>query len=874
MRSLVIALLHLFPERFRRDFGPDLLATFDDRWTEHASIGLAARTIADLLCSAAAEHLSAFRSRPKPRKGDSSMTTLWQDIRYAIRMLARSPGFTWVALATLALGIGVNTAMFSVAHAVLWQSLPYAHPERLVTATEVEVKHPDVQWGASYPNFRDWRARTHTLESFAAILEDDRVLRGSGEPVRVTGAAVDPEFFSVLRVQPMAGRPFTEAEDKAGAAPVIVLSHRMWVQRFNADATLVGRGIVFGQTSFTVLGIMPAGFDYPRQAEYWLPLQQVIPPEFANGRTVWVLNTIGRLRDGATALDAQAEIEGITAQIRSEHPDTNRNLVVHALLLRDQLSRDLRPALFALLGAVALVLLIACGNLAGLMMARAASRSREIAIRSALGARRQRLIRQLLTEGALLSLAGGLLGMGLAVWATRSIAFLSKDLRLVNVPIDGPVLLFAMIASIATCLLFGVIPAIQSTRVDVGEALKQGGARAGAHPHRAAARQFLVAGEVALCLVLLVCAGLMLRSFLRVLHVDPGFRTEQLLTMRVTLPRSYQTVAAVMRFYSQLPDRLKTLPGVTDVSAASSLPISGGEGTGEIAIEGRVMAPGENPGATFQRTLPNYFRVMGIPLVRGREFDERDDGSRGEITIINESMARRFWPNEDPIGKRIKIGPPAGNPWITIVGVVRDVHQEGLDANISFQSYEPLAQRARATLQLAVRSSGDASAITASVRSELRRLEPALLIDQVQTMTQRIGQSVAPRRLNLVLFGLFAALALVLASVGLYGVIAYSAVQRTQEFGIRMALGAEPRDVLRLVLGQGLRLTLTGVGVGIVAALFLTRLLTSLLFGIEPTDPVTIAGVALLLTAVALLACWVPAYRATRIAPTVALRWE
>jgi predicted permease len=874
MRFLVGILLRLFPRRFRREFAADMLAAFDDRWREHASFSLAVRTTVDLVRSATAERISEFRHRAKPRKGDNAMTILWQDIRFAIRMLARSPGFTWVALATLALGIGVNTAMFSVAHAVLWQSLPYSRPERLVIVSEVEIKHPGIQWGAAYPNFLDWRARTHTLQSFAALLGDQEVLRGGGEPVRLNGTAVDPEFFTVLGVQPIMGRPFTSSEDKAGASPVILLSHRMWSQRFNGDPTLVGRNVVLGQTPFKVIGIMPSAFNYPPRAEYWVPLQQVISPDFATRRTVWVFGTIGRLRDGASANDAQAEIEGIAAQIRRDHPDTNRGLTVQAFALRDQLSRDLRPAILSLLGAVALILLIACGNLAGLMMARATSRAREMAIRSALGARRQRLIRQLLTEAALLSIAGGLFGMGLAVWATRSIAFLSRDPRLVSVPIDGAVLLFALIASLATCLLFGVIPAMQATRVDVGEALKQGGARAGFNAQRAAARQLLVVGEVALCLILLVGAGLMLRSFLRVLQVDPGFRTEHLLTMRISLPDSYQTVAAVTQFYAQFPERLKTLPGVTDVSAVSSLPISGGDGTGEISVEGRVNAPGEVPGATFQRALPNYFRMMGIALIGGREFDQRDDGKRSQVTIINESMARRFWPNEDPIGKRIKIGPPSNNPWLTIVGVVKDVRQKGLDANIGFATYEPLGQRPRTTLQLAVRSSGDPAAVTASVRAELRRLEPALLIDQVQTMTQRIGESVAPRRLNLVLFGLFAALALALASVGLYGVVAYSAGQRTQEFGIRMALGAEPRDVLRLVLGQGLRLAVIGVAIGIVAALVLTRLLTTLLFGIQPSDPLTIASVALLLTGIALLACWIPAHRATRVAPTVALRWE
>lgn len=801
------------------------------------------------------------------------MTILWQDLRFAIRMLARGPGFTLVALATLALGIGINTAMFSVAHAVLWRSLPYPQPERLVTVSEVEIKHPDSVWGAAYPSFRNWQARSASFESFAAILFDERILREGPEPVRLTGKAVTYEFFHVLAVQPMAGRVFTASEDKVGAPPVVVLSHHLWSQRFNSDPALIGRSITLGQSPFTVLGIMPAGFDYPPQTEYWVPLQQVIPPRFLERSDVWVLNTIGRLKDGRTAKDAEYEIEGFAKQIRREHPESNRDLVVRTASVRDQLSRDLRPALLVLLGAVGLVLLIACGNLAGLMMARATGRAREMAIRSALGAGRRRLIRQLLTESVLLSITGGCLGIGLSIWATRALDLLSADPRLAALPLNGSVLLFALAATIATSLLFGVAPAIQSTRTDTGEALKTGGARAGANPHRAAARQLLVVGQVALCLVLLIGAGLLFRSFVRVLNVDPGFRVDRLVTMRISLPRGYNDVPAALRLYSQLPERLKSVPGVSDASAISSLPISGGQGNGDIAIEGRPSVPGELGAAQFHRALPNYFRVMGIPLVRGREFDERDDSSRPHVTIINESMARRFWPNEDPIGKRIRIGPPGGE-WITIVGVVKDVRQVALDSDIRFATYDPLAQQPWTTVELAIRAAGDPASIIAGVRAELRGMEPALLIDRVQTMEQRIGESLAPRRLNLVLFGLFAVLALVLASVGLYGVVAYAVAQRTQEFGIRMALGAQQRDVLRLVLGQGLKLALLGVAIGIAAALGLARLLVSLLFGVEPTDPMTIAGVSLLLTIVALIACWLPAHRATRVSPTEALRAE
>jgi putative ABC transport system permease protein len=420
--------------------------------------------------------------------------------------------------------------------------------------------------------------------------------------------------------------------------------------------------------------------------------------------------------------------------------------------------------------------------------------------------------------------------------------------------------------------LFGVAPAIRAARADANGTLRTGG-RSGLDRSRAAAQQLLVAGEVALCVVLLVGAGLLFESFRLVLNVDPGFRTENLLTMRIGLPRSYDTVAAVNRFYSQLPERISGLPGVSEAALVTSLPISGGDGTGDISIEGRPSAPGEIGGASFRRVSPNYFRVMGIPLVRGREFDQRDDGSRGRVIMVSEAMARRFWPGDDPVGKRIRIGPP-NQPWETIVGVVRDVRHAGLDAELGFATFEPLAQQPWSNVQLAVRTASDPASVTSAVRADLRGLEPALVIDRVETMAQRIGESVAPRRLNLILFGLFAGLALLLAAVGLYGVVAYAAAQRTREFGIRMALGARPSDVLGLVLRQGARLAVAGVAIGIAAALGLARLLTGLLFGVSPADPATIATVSAIMLAVALAACWLPAHRATQIAPTEALRNE
>jgi putative ABC transport system permease protein len=862
MRRVVRALLWLFPARFRQEFGGDMLATFDDRWREQRGWRLALRTVFDLLTSAAME-------RPK---GDGAMTILWQDLRFAARTLLRTPGFTAVALATLALGIGVNTAMFGVAHAVLWRSLPYPHAERLVIAGEVDAKKPDSFWGTSYLSFLDWKTRSHAFERLAAVMNTNLVLREKAEPVRISGAAVTHDFFDVMGVAPVLGRVFGEVEDRKGAPGVVVLSHKLWTTHLGGDPAIVGRAIRIGTASYTVMGVMPASFAY-RGAEFWMPLEEEIDPYFRARRSVWVLDAVGRLNAGSTPADAQREVEAIARQIRREFPETNRGLAVRVNPLRDQLSLDLRPALMVLMGAVGLVLLIACANLAGLMLVRATGRAREMAIRSALGVSGGRLIRQMLTESALLACVGGAAGIALAVQASRGIALLTKDPRLLDVPMDASVLAFAAGATLLTTILFGIGPAIRATRVDAGDALKSGGRTHGSAA-RSRTQRVLVVAEVALCVALLAGAGLLFKSFRRVLQVAPGFRTENLMTMRLRLPPSYRTVAEVRQFYTRAADRMAGVPGVRGATLVSRLPISGGESNGDINIEGRPAVSGELGISTFRRVLPNYFAVMGIPLVRGRVFDDRDDGSRGRVTIINEGFARRFWPGGDPIGKRIKIGPADAGAWLTIVGVVGDVRQIGLDAEPPYSTYEPLMILPANQVEVAMRASGEASSVIAGARRELRALEAELLVDQESTMEQRISDSVSPRRLNLVLFGMFAGLALVLASLGLYGVVAYAAGQRTQEFGIRVALGAQTGDVLRLVLGQGIRLAAAGVAIGLAATLILGRMLTTLLFGVQPTDPLTLAAVAVVMTAVAIAACWVPAHRATRVAPVDALRSE
>jgi putative ABC transport system permease protein len=865
MRLLVKFLIRFFPADFRHSYGEDMLATFDDRWRERPGPRAAARMMIDLAHSAWLEHRSTS-------KGDRPMRTLWQDTRFALRTLRRSPGFAAIVVATLTLGIGINTAMFSVANAVLWGSLPYAQPERLVAVAEVEPGGREAVWGATYPTFRDWQAQSGSLDGLAAVTGAGRVLR-EGDPVRVQGAAVSHEFFPLLAVQPELGRVIAAEDDKVGAPAVIVLSHEMWTTRFGADPAILGRAIRFDGATRTVVGVMPANFSYPPRTEFWLPLAQSLPPALMARRDMWGLYTIGRLKPGRTVQNVTSEVSGITAVILQTHPEARRGLRIRVRLLRDDLGSDLRPALLVMLGGVGLVLLIACGNVASLMLVRATARTRELVIRTALGADRRRLVRQLLTEGALLAICGGIAGVGLAVLATRSLPLLSNDWRLAHIPIDASVLFFAVIATIVTCLLFGVLPAMRTTRVQTGDALRCG-SRGSQSRRRAAAQQALVTAEVALCIVLLVAAALLLQSWQRVLRVDPGFRPEGLATLRVNLPPTYKDDSAIRTFYSRATAQLATLPAVTGVTLASSLPISGGDGTGDLTIEGRATAPGELGAATTRRTTPDYFRVLGIPLLRGRAFDEHDDASRELVAVINEAMQRRFWPDADPLGKRVKIGSRDLANWITIIGVVKDVRNIGLAADIGYSAYVPFGQGPGRGLELAVRTRGNPQALLSTMTAELRRIEPALLLERAQTMQARIDDSVAPRRLNLVLLGLFAALALLLSAVGLYGVVAFAVRQRTQEFGIRMALGARAGNVVLLVLHQGLRLAVVGVIIGIPAAIAGSRLLKSLLYGVSATDPAIFAGVAALVTVVTLAACWIPAWRATQVAPTEALRAE
>jgi len=814
------------------------------------------------------------------------METLWQDLRYGLRMLRTHPSFTAVAVIALALGIGANSAIFSVVNAVVLRPLPYPEPERLVAVNENNPKQVREPLNVSYRNFLDWQQQSVFAE-IAAYKFEEFILKTSREPEPVQGAQVTASLFSTLGVRPAVGRAFLPEEDKAGAARVAIVSHGFWTRHLGAEANLSGKTITLNNESYSVIGVMPPSFKFPAdQTEIWTALGLIADQRYMTNRAVHVLSAVARLKADVTLEQAQTEMSRLASRIQQENPGADPEHSVALVSLHQQVVGNVRPALLVLFGAVGFVLLIACANVSNLLLARSSARQREISIRTALGASRSRVARQLLTESVLLSLMGGALGVLLALWGT---AWLSDYLsilvpRATDVAMDRQVLGFTLLLSVLTGLAFGLAPALQVSKTNLSDALKDGSAAQMGGLARQHLRGLLVIAEVALSLVLLIGAGLMIKSFWRLQQVNPGFQPQNLVTMTVSLPSSkYQRVAPVVAFYQQLIEKLARLPGAQTASAASFLPITGSGGQGMLTIEGRSFAPGTAPSATYRRNLPNYFRTLGIPLVEGREFTERDDGREQKVVIINESMARRHFSNEDPLGKRIKVGPPENEPWLTIVGVVGDVKNEGLQVESALATYEPFAQRARLTMNLVVRTTVDPASMAATVEKEVRAAEPDIIIfksdkiSNASTMTERMAGSVAPQRFNMLLLTSFAILALVLAAVGIYGVISYAVTQRTREIGVRMALGAQTRDVLRLVIGQGMSLVLIGVALGLVSAFAMTKLISSfsdLLFDVKATDPTTFVTIALLLTGVALLACYLPARRAMKVDPMVALRYE
>jgi len=805
------------------------------------------------------------------------MQSFWQDLRYGARMLLKKPGFTLIAIVTLGLGIGANTAIFSIVNGVLLSALPYPQPEQL-TMVWLDNRQQGIRDDiTSYPNFQDWRDRNKTFQGMAGARSLNFSLTGVGEPEEIRAATVSANFFQLMGVNPARGRGFTAEEEQPGKDKIVVLSHGLWQRRFGGDPGILNKTISLNGEPHVVVGLMPPGFQFPEKTEIWGPLAPDEQARAARG-SFW-LPVVGRLKPGVTRAHAQADMDVIGKQLEQQYPDTNAGYGVNVVPLMEQTVGSIRRSLLVLFGAVLFVLLIACANVANLLLAGAAARQREIAVRVALGAGRWRIIRQLLTESALLSVAGGALGVLLASWGLQLLLDLSPANipRLENIRLDARALGFTLGLSLLTGLIFGLAPALQTSHLELSETLKEGG-RTGAGGARAQGlRSVFIVAEVALTLALLVGAGLLIRSFWRLHQVNPGFKTDRLLTLQLTLPRSkYPEGLPRVSFFERLQERLAALPGVEAASATSSILLPRLTNSSGFTIENKPQDPREQrPDLPFDVVQPNYFQTMGIQLLNGREFTAQDTRDKPQVAIVNETLVKRYFPNEDPIGKRFTFGDVNNNPrWITIVGVVRDTKRQGLDLPVRIESWMPHAQLPLRYMEVTLRTAGDPLALSQAARETVWSLDRDLPIPKMQTMEQILSENAAQRRLNMLLLGLFALVALILAAVGIYGVMSYAVTQRTREIGLRVALGAQTRDVLGLIVGQGMKLALAGVIIGLAAAFVLTRLMSSMLFDVSVTDPVTFAAIAVLLTGVAFVACWVPARRAAKVDPMVALRCE
>jgi putative ABC transport system permease protein len=810
------------------------------------------------------------------------MRTLLQDMRYGFRVLAKRPGFTAVAVLALALGIGANTAIFSVVNAVLLRPLPYKEPERLAVVWETVSqagqemnKRNEVAMG----NFRDWRAQNQVFEQLAALSYASVNMTGIAEPERIQGAVVTTNLFQVLGVEPAAGRSFLPEEEKVGGPRVVVLSQGLWQRRFGADPTLLGRTLTLNGNQFTVVGIMPPAFQlqFPSsmQVDMWLPMRIDASDTDRQAHYLYVL---GRLKPGASIEQAQAGMTSIVGQLQGQYPETNADRGANVVALHKQLVGNVQPYLYVLFGAVGFVLLIACVNVANLLLARVAARYKEVAIRIALGASRWRMIRQLLTESLMLSTLGGLLGLLLAYWGIDLlIALTPPDVpRLNEIGLHGPVFGWTLLISLLTGVLFGLAPALQASKPDLNESLKESGGRTSGGLSRSRLRNLLVVSEVALALVLLIGAGLMIKSFMRLQQVNPGFKPKNLLTMNISLPRQkYKEKQQANIFFDQLFERVKALPGVESVGGIDPLPLSdSSETTGFVFEGGPALAPADRPEVGDHVITADYFRAMRIPVLKGRSFNEQDREETPRAVVINEAMARRYWPNGDAIGKRIGFDEADKQIWWEVVGIVGNVRHQSLDAEAKPEVYFPYRQSPRNFMTVVVRTSSDPSLLVSALRDQVLAVDRDQPVFDIKTMEQRIAKSVAPSRFIMLLLAVFSALALALSAIGVYGVMAYLVSQRTHEIGIRMALGAQARDVLRMIVRQGMTLAVAGVVLGLIAAFALTRLMSSLLYEVTATDPLTFACVSALLMMVALLACYIPARRATKVDPMVALRYE
>jgi putative ABC transport system permease protein len=806
---------------------------------------------------------------------ENLLETFWHDLRYGLRLLTKQPSFTLVAIIALALGIGANTAVFSVVNTVLLRPLPYAEPDRIVSVSESNLPKGINQFPVSPANFLDWQEQNQVFEQIAVTARWTPGLSATGEPERLNGARVSASLFNLLGIRPVVGRGFLPDDEKTPSQPVVVISHDLWQRHFGADPKMVGRTILLDGVNFVVVGVMPPSIQYPGRSDVWTT--PAFPPSYNTARGAHYLWAIARLKPGVSLEKSQAQMNTIAGRLEQQYPDNNKDWGVSVQPLYDDIVGEVRPALLILLGAVGFVLLIACANVANLLLARAAGRQKEIALRAGLGASRGRIIRQLLTESLPLSVIGGGLGLLLAFWGTKSLLALSPNSmpRSREFAIDGLVLSFTLLISLLTGVAFSIIPALQSSKPNVSETLKA--TSWGPSRGHQRIRNLLTISEIALSLVLLIGAGLLIKSFLRLQQENLGFKPSNILTAPLSLTEAkYRSSEEQIIFFQQLLTQVKALPGVQSVGATTTVP-SAIDFTYGFEIEGRPpTAQDALPSAKFYVITPDYFQVMSIPVLHGRAFTGQDVSGTARVAIINEPMARQYFPNENPIGKRINItdGPPTMRE---IVGIVPDIKQFGLDQATPPQIYEPYFQNPFSSMSLVVRTTNSPTSLAAALRSAVRSVDQDQPISNVKTLEQVLADSIANRTFSLILFGTFAVIALVLATVGIYGVISFLVAQRFREIGLRLTLGAERSDVLKLVVGQGVVLGAVGVTLGLLASLALAKGLGSfseLLYKVSATDPAVFSMVPLVLFIVAALACLLPAWQATKLDPTMALRGE
>jgi putative ABC transport system permease protein len=809
------------------------------------------------------------------------MNTL-HDIRYAFRMLLKRPGFTLVVVLTLALGIGANTTIFSAIDAVLLSPLPYKEPDRLVVVWETNRQLGPEMWDrneVAIGNFLDWRSRNRVFDQLGSLFYTDMNLTGVGDPQRIKSCVVTTNLFQVLGVQPMLGRSFLPEEEKPGSPFTVIISHELWQRLSGSDRSFINKSLTLNGHQVAVVGVMPPGFElqFPTSmhVDMWVPM---IVSEGDLDRSTNFLYALARLKQDVSREQAQTELDLIASQLQQQYPETNAERGVRVVPLHKQVVGNVESYLYMLFAAVGFVLLIACANVAGLLLARVTARHREVAIRMAVGASRWRLMRQLLTESVILSALSGLLGLLFAYGGIKLLVSLtpSEVPRLHEIGLHVPVFLWTLAISIVTGLLFGLAPAIEASKPDLNKALKESSARNPGSFQGSGLRNLLVVSEVAVALLLLVGAGLMTKSFLRLQHVNPGFEATNLLSMNIALPTQKYRRQQVNIFYDQLIERVRNLPGVKSVAGIDPLPLSNSNVSNPVLVEGApVVALADRPSVGVRVITPSYFQTMSIPILKGRSFTERDRDNTPNVIIVNEALASRLWPNGDAVGKRLGFEEDPGKQvWREIVGVVGNVRHKALEMEVMQETYFPYQQFPRNFMSLVVHTASDPVSMVPAIRSQVLSVDKDQPVSDIMTMEQRLAKSVASSRFVMLLLGAFSVLALGLAAVGIYGVMAYLITERTQEIGVRMALGAQKRDVLKMVVAKGMALAIVGTAIGLVASLALTRLMRSLLFGVTPTDWLTFVISSMLLLTVALLACYIPARRATKLDPLIALRYE